>query len=80
MKGTVIVQAAQSSGGESDSADANESGTGAESGADDGPSLPSTGMDALALGLLGLLMLGLGVGVRRRTAAEVPQPAGRIGW
>ena len=40
----------------------------------------STGMDALALGLLGLLMLRLGVGVRRRSAAEAPQPAGRIGW
>jgi MYXO-CTERM domain-containing protein len=37
-------------------------------------------MDALGLGLLGLLMLGLGVSIRRRSAAELPQPAGRIGW
>jgi LPXTG-motif cell wall-anchored protein len=80
MKGTVVVQAA-STGGSDDTAGATGdtgSGTGAET--DDGPSLPSTGMDALALGLVGLLMMGLGVGVRRRAAAEGVQPAGRIGW
>ena len=81
MKGTVIVQAAQTGGDDgSDPGSGTTAGTGAETDADDGPSLPSTGMDALALGLFGLLMLSLGVGVRRRSAAEAPQPAGRIGW
>ena len=81
MKGTVIVQAAQTGSDDgSDTGAETDAGTGAESDAADGPSLPSTGMDALALGLLGLLMLGLGVGVRRRSAAEAPQPAGRVGW
>ena len=81
MKGTVIVQAAQTGGDDgSDPGSGTTAGTGAETDADDGPSLPSTGMDALALGLFGLLMLRLGVGVRRRSAAEAPQPAGRIGW
>jgi LPXTG-motif cell wall-anchored protein len=80
MKGTVIVQAAQTGSDGTDTGSETDAGTGAESDAADGPSLPSTGMDALALGLLGLLMLGLGVGVRRRSAAEAPQPAGRVGW
>ena len=80
MKGTVIVQAAQTGGEDPGTDDGTSPGTGAETDAADGPSLPSTGMDALALGLLGLLMLSLGVGVRRRSAAEAPQPAGRIGW
>ena len=81
MKGTVIVQAAQTGSDDgSDTGSETDAATGAESDAADGPSLPSTGMDALALGLLGLLMLGLGVGVRRRSAAEAPQPAGRVGW
>jgi len=80
MKGTVIVQAAQTGGEESDTGSETVPGTGAEADADDGPSLPSTGMDALGLGLLGLLMLGLGVSVRRRSAAGRAQPAGRIGW
>ncbi len=81
MKGTVIVQAAQTgSGDESDTGDDGSTGADTESDAADGPSLPSTGMDALGLGFLGLLMLGLGVSIRRRSAAELPQPAGRIGW
>ena len=81
MKGTVVVQAASTQGGSGDTTgdSGSTAGTGS-SASDDGPSLPSTGMDVLALGLLGLLMLGVGVGVRRRSAAESPQPAGRIGW
>jgi LPXTG-motif cell wall-anchored protein len=81
MKGTVVVQAAQTGSDDgSDTGAETDAGTAAQSDTGDGPSLPSTGMDALALGLLGLLMLSLGVGVRRRSAAEAPQPAGRIGW
>lgn len=82
MKGTVVVQGA-STGGTDDGASGDTGGTASGTGTDttdDGPSLPSTGMDALALGLIGLLMMGLGVGVRRRAAAEGAQPAGRIGW
>jgi plastocyanin len=81
MKGTVVVQAASTQGGSGDTTGDSGSTAGTDSSAsDDGPSLPSTGMDVLAIGLLGLLMLWAGVGVRRRSAAESPQPAGRIGW
>jgi LPXTG-motif cell wall-anchored protein len=81
MKGTVVVQGASTGGsGDDDAAATGDTGSGTGADTDDGPSLPSTGMDALALGLAGLLMMGLGVGVRRRTAAEGAQPAGRIGW
>ena len=81
MHGTVVVQAASTDGSDDDTAGTTGgTGSGTDADTDDGPSLPSTGMDALALGLVGLLMMGLGVGVRRRTAAEGAQPAGRIGW
>jgi LPXTG-motif cell wall-anchored protein len=87
MQGTVVVQAASNQGGSDDTgtgADDTTGGTGGTGGTatdtDDGPSLPATGMDAAALALLGLVMLALGVGVRRRSAFEVPQHAGRIGW
>jgi LPXTG-motif cell wall-anchored protein len=73
MKATVVVQAAQSGGG-----DASGSGSGAtgDSGStdsavaaqsDDGPTLPDTGADTGALLVLGGLMLVLGIAVHRRT-------------
>jgi len=90
MKATVVVQAAQSGGGEtsgSGSADTGgSSGTSGGSGAvasqsdDGGAALPDTGADAGAMLVLGTLMLLLGIGMHRRTAARRPRPAGRIGW
>ena len=88
MKGTVVVQAAATQGGGdetgTDGTTGTDTGAGTagttESGATaTGPSLAATGMDALALAVLGILMAALGVAVRRR-AAEDPQPAGRMGW
>jgi LPXTG-motif cell wall-anchored protein len=81
MTGTVTVQAAQTdagagTGGDSGSTDGTTSGTEA----DDGPSLPSTGMDVGGLALLGLMTLALGAYLRRRTSPEPARPAGRIGW
>ena len=89
MKGTVVVQAAQTGGGGTTGSGSGEAGaTGGTSGAtgaaaaqsDGGPSLPNSGSDSGALLLLGALMLGLGIAVHRRTAADGPRPAGRIGW
>jgi LPXTG-motif cell wall-anchored protein len=89
MKATVVVQAAQSGGatGGSGSSDAGaSSGTSGDTGAgasqsdDAGPSLPNTGSDSGAMLVLGGLMLLLGIGMHRRTAARKPRPAGRIGW
>jgi LPXTG-motif cell wall-anchored protein len=83
MKGTVTVQAAASDngggsgGGDTGSTDGTTS-TGSQ--ADDGPSLPSTGMDVGGLALLGFMTLALGAYLRRRTAPEPTRPAGRIGW
>jgi plastocyanin len=82
MKGTVVVQASQTSG----SADepSGESGGAADTGAtaaqDDGPSLPNSGADAGALLILGALMLLLGIAVHRRATEREPRPTGRIGW
>jgi LPXTG-motif cell wall-anchored protein len=88
MKATVVVQAAQSGGGDtsgSGSAAGGDSGsTGGTSAdasqTDDGPTLPDTGSDSGALLVLGGLMLVLGIAVHRRTGEREPGPAGRIGW
>jgi plastocyanin len=81
MKGTVVVQAA-ASGDDGASGDADTSGdtTGTDSPADAGSSLPATGLDAGGMAVIGLMTLLLGAHLRRRTSAETPRPAGRIGW
>jgi LPXTG-motif cell wall-anchored protein len=78
MKGTIVVQAAasQDTGG----ADTGTDGTTATESQDDGPSLPSTGMDLGGLVMLGLATLVLGAYLRRRTEPQPVRPAGRIGW
>jgi amicyanin len=74
MKGTVIVQAAQTEGGTNDQASGaggeTEDTTDATAAQDDGPTLPNTGTDALALVILGGLMLLLGIAVHRRSSAH----------
>jgi LPXTG-motif cell wall-anchored protein len=90
MKATVVVQAAQSGGGGAGGSGSSDtggsSGAGGDTGAeasqsdDGGPALPSTGSDSGAMLVLGGLMLLLGIGMHRRTAARKPRPAGRIGW
>jgi len=87
MKATVVVQAAQSGGGDtSGSGSSDTGGSSGTSGAsasqsdDGGPALPNTGADSGAMLVLGGLMLLLGIGMHRRTAARKPRPAGRIGW
>jgi amicyanin len=88
MKGTVVVQAAQSGGGDTSGSGSGAAGdtgstdgTGAEAaGSDEGPSLPNSGADSGALLVLGALMLVLGIAVHRRTGEREPRPAGRIGW
>jgi LPXTG-motif cell wall-anchored protein len=82
MKGTVVVQAAQTggdgtsggnAGGSSGGGDGGGSSSGATGGdagaaqADGGPALPTTGADSGALLTLGGLMLLLGIAVHRRT-------------
>lgn len=75
MKGTIVVQAAQTGGGSSDgsetagSTDSSDTGATAAQ-ADDGPTLPNTGGDSTVLFVLGALLLFLGVAARRGTAAE----------
>jgi plastocyanin len=70
MKGTVVVQASQTSGGAEEPS--GETGGAADTGAaaaqDQGPTLPNSGADAGALLILGGLMLLLGIAVRRRAA------------
>jgi amicyanin len=75
MKGTVVVQAAQSGGDSSGSGSAAAGDTGSTgatsadaSQSDDGPTLPDTGSDSGALLVLGGLMLVLGLAVRRRAS------------
>jgi amicyanin len=89
MKGTVVVQAAQSGGGDTSGSGSGAAagdtgstdGTGAEAAeSDEGPSLPNSGADSGALLVLGALMLVLGIAVHRRTGEREPRPAGRIGW
>jgi LPXTG-motif cell wall-anchored protein len=76
MHGTIVVQAAAVDDGTAD-----DTGTApTESQADDGPALPSTGMDVGGLLVLGLATLALGAYLRRRTTPEPARPAGRIGW
>ena len=76
MQGTVVVQAAAADDGAGE--DAGTAPT--DSQADDGPTLPSSGMDVGGLLVLGLATLALGAYLRRRTAPEPARPAGRIGW
>jgi LPXTG-motif cell wall-anchored protein len=87
MKATIVVQAAQTSGGGGGSSDTGATAgsgdtgaTAAQSEADNGPTLPNTGGDASALLILGGLMLLLGFVMHRRAEAREPRPAGRIGW
>jgi|SRR5687768_2357619 len=82
MKGTVVVQASQTSGGTDDeSSGAATADTGdATAAQDEGPTLPNSGADSGALLILGALMLLLGIAVHRRSAEREPRPAGRIGW
>ena len=87
MRGTVVVQGAQTGEGDTSgsgaaSGDASGSGTtgAGASQADGGPALPNSGADSGALLLLGGLMLLLGIAVHRRARAGEPRPAGRIGW
>jgi LPXTG-motif cell wall-anchored protein len=76
MHGTIVVQAAAVDDGTGD-----DSGTTpTDSQADDGPALPSTGMDVGGLLVLGVATLALGAYLRRRTTPEPARPAGRIGW
>jgi LPXTG-motif cell wall-anchored protein len=77
MKGTVVVQAAQTEAAPDSSADT--SGGGAAQ-TDDGPTLPNTGSDAGWLLVLGGLMLLLGYAMQRRARVREPRPTGRIGW
>jgi amicyanin len=70
MKGTVVVQASQTSGGADEPS--GEAGGAADTGAtaaqDEGPTLPNSGADSGALLILGGLMLLLGIAARRRAA------------
>ena len=80
MKASITVLAAAggssgggSKGGASSTAGAKGGGSATTSGstaASTGPSLPRTGLDVAAVALLGLLLLGAGALVRRRTAAD----------
>jgi LPXTG-motif cell wall-anchored protein len=90
MRGTVVVQAAQT-GGDTPDSSGGDGGTGSGGAAggtagaeaaqsDGGPALPNSGADAGPLVLLGALMLLLGAAVHRRSRGEEPRPAGRIGW
>jgi LPXTG-motif cell wall-anchored protein len=76
MHGTVVVQAA-AAGDDTGSTDGTAP---TDSQADDGPALPSTGMDVGGLLVLGLATLALGAYLRRRTTPEPARPPGRIGW
>jgi plastocyanin len=78
MQGTVVVQAAAVDQGD-DTGSGTDAGS-TDSQADDGPSLPATGMDVGGLAVLGLMTLALGTYLRRRTALGPERPAGRIGW
>jgi plastocyanin len=82
MRGTVVVQASQTGGGETSGSGAADAGgaTGEATQSEGGPALPNSGADAGALLVLGALMLLLGVAVHRRSHADEPRPAGRIGW
>jgi len=69
MKGTIVVQAAQTGGGGgSTDTGATPAAPATAAQAGDGPTLPNTGGDAAPLLILGGLMLLLGFAVHRRTA------------
>jgi LPXTG-motif cell wall-anchored protein len=78
MKGTVVVQAAQTGGGETGGSGGGGDGGGSSSGAtgdtagaaqaDGGPALPNTGAESGALLVLGGLMLLLGIAAHRRAS------------
>ena len=74
MKGTVVVQAASSgSGGSgSDTGDADEptATTADDTASDSGDDLPATGLETLAIALLGMATLGAGLILRRRDQAQ----------
>jgi LPXTG-motif cell wall-anchored protein len=76
MHGTIVVQAAAVDDGTGDDTGT----TPTDSQADDGPALPSTGMDVGGLLVLGVATLALGAYLRRRTTPEPARPAGRTGW
>jgi len=76
MKGTIVVQAASAGGsgsgssGSSGTGSTDDTGSGGAVAGDEsssgGSSLPTTGLDALSIALLGLATLGLGLLIRRR--------------
>ena len=75
MRGTVVVQAAQTGGGatpDSSGGSGESAGTGAtgEAAQSDGPTLPNSGADSGALLILGGLLLLLGAAVHRRVRPE----------
>jgi plastocyanin len=89
MTGTVVVEAASSGeSGSNDSGsgstDSGSTGSGStssgSSSSSSGSGLPPTGADALALALLGLVMLALGLAIQRRSNGSESGAAGRIGW
>jgi LPXTG-motif cell wall-anchored protein len=88
MTGTVVVEAS-SSGGSGDSGSDSGSGSSGSGSTDSGSTsssgsssagLPATGADALALAIIGVLMLALGFALQRRSNAAGSGAAGRIGW
>ncbi len=74
MRGTVVVQGAQTGGGDETADDSGSGATGAgttgEAAQSDGPTLPNSGADSGALLILGGLLLLLGVAVHRRVRPE----------
>ena len=90
MTGTVVVEASSSGGGSGDngsgssggSTDTGSTGSGSTSSgsSSSGSGLPATGGDALALAILGVLMLALGFAIQRRSEVPESGTAGRIGW
>ena len=75
MRGTVVVQGAQTGGGEetpdsSAGAGASDTGTTGEAAQSEGPTLPNSGAEAGPLFLLGGLLLLLGLAVHRRVRPE----------
>ena len=74
MKGTVVVQAASSgsggSGSDTDDADEPIATTADDTASDSGDDLPATGLETLAIALLGMATLGAGMILRRRDQAQ----------
>jgi plastocyanin len=89
MKGTVTVLTAASATGSGASGNGSattsssthsagsSSGAGSGTSSASGSTLPATGMDALAGMLGGLLLLGIGLGLRRLSARDLDHPLGR---